>query len=254
MKKSLALILSFSMFVIITACDGTQKTKLDQNTLLMLSGIGGPKITYPELEGLGGSTWTKLVFSSSLTQRDAPVGSVTTLEIPIKQQTTTLVFNSDGTFTATFAERYLAAWDVRYVGAGNRTYLPGDHQSSTNAAFVGYTGQFGNGNSSVVWTGTWERRKVPTVLGNEDDYSWIYAVKILHKVSTTYTITETATNYNIINTTFTDDTVSDQDALWSNAIVETSLSDGGASNGTELLFTLGGAFAAPFTTGSYTKI
>jgi hypothetical protein len=249
MKKSLAFILSLSMFVIITACDGTQKTKLDDTSLMLLSG-SGIKITYPEMYSLAGTTWTKRTFSSSLTQTDTLVTSTTTLEIPLKQTTMILAFNSNGTFTATYAERYLPAWDSRLVNSGTRTFSV-QHQSSTNAAFVGYSGQFCNGNTDIVWTGTWRRIKVESLMGHEDDYTWDYQTKILNKHSITYSITETATTYNITNTTFTDDTVIDEDADWVDTLAELNLGDGGNNVGTELNFVL--ALGGPFTGGTYTR-
>lgn len=251
MKKLFGLFLCMLIFVGITACDSEeQKVKLDSASIMMLS---QHKLSYPELYKLSGTTWRKQVFTDVITETIAGVNLTTTNEIPRKQGTTTFVFNSNGSFTATYEERYLPDWDSRLVDSGSTSYSV-QHQSSTNAAFVGYTGQYCTGASQVQWYGYWERIKVESIMGDEDDYTYDYRIKIVRKVLTTRTIVETSTTYNVVLTMITDDNVEDEDNDWSDAIALDGLSVGGADGGTELIFDLSGALAAPFTDGTYTKI
>ena len=132
--------------------------------------------------------------------------------------------------------------------------MPGDHQSTTSSAFTNYTGHYCDGVSNVVWTGTWKRVKVESIIDKEDNYTWDYQVKILHKFQTDYTVDETATNYNVTASVDTDETFSDEDADWgASSIALTSLSVAGDTDGKELYITVGSPLASPFTSGTYTR-
>lgn len=265
MKKLLGLFLCMLMFVGITACDDSaQNVKMDSGDLIMLGSMIEPDHTYPELCKLSGTSWQKQDISYFLNQYDNNAdGTDVILQIPLVQLTTTLNFNSNGTFTATYENRYLAAWDARYVAAGVRFYTTvaspndasaqTDHESSTNAAFTGYAGNYRNGNSRIEITGTWRRVKVESIMGYEDNYTWDYEVKVLRTVSYTYTIDETATNYTVSNSVFRDQTWTDEDADWNAAIAQDSLGAGGDNDGTELDLTLSGALNS-LPDGVYTKL
>lgn len=261
MKKFLVLFFCLAMVPMITACD--QETKLSSDSSLLIGTLAGNDHTYPEMCKLSGTSWQKQDISYFLNQYDNNAdGTDVILQIPLIQATTTVTFNRNGTFQAEYENQYLPAWDARYVASGVRFYTtvaaPVDgsaqtnHQSSTNSAFVGYAGNYRNGGSHTVYTGIWRRIKVNSLMGNEDNYTWDYQVKILRTVTYTFTITETATNYTLSNTVFRDQTWTDEDADWDNAIAETSLGAGGETDGKELEFTFSSDLAA-LADGVYTK-
>jgi hypothetical protein len=247
MKKYFMLFFSLSMVFMFAACDEATTTLSDDSALLLADNH-----TYPEIQKLKGTTWQRDVYSAFITETNTLANEVDTRQIGTKRGTTTISFNSNGTFTAEYENRYLSDWDKKWVNAGTLSYST-QHQSSTTDAFTGYNGNFCNGTSRVVWTGIWRRVKESSIIDNEDHYTWDYEVKILEKVTYTYTVNETATVYNVTDTDITDDQVLDEDADWSAAIAIDRLSAGGASDGKELYFDMSSAMVAPFSDGIYTR-
>lgn len=206
-----------------------------------------------ELQNLKGTTWVLESYSYSIDQviTQAASGSTTTTEIPLTQSTTTIEFKKDGTFTITYEDRYLPAWDSIYVDSGTTTYSD-QHANVAGGAFTGYATNLTDGVSRRVYSGQWKRVKVAENSPNVETYTYSYFVKILRTETNNLTVDDTQAIYFASNTDVDIQIFNDDDASWFQGFQLTNKSVSGKTDGTELYFTMQ-SYLGTFDSGAYTK-